>query len=320
MLVPGAAGAATVVNGGFESGDLTGWQQQSPYPDSSRWYAYSGTESPRNPALPPVPAPPAGSFAAIVDQNAPSQAVLYQDIAVEPGNTQQLSMLLYYDSDEEMVTPDPPTLSISVINQQYRVDLIRPSAPIYSVEPADLLVPIFGTKTGDPEERAPFARTVDLAPFAGQTVRLRFAQSATNRLRAGADSVAILGDPPRPQDPPVVPAPPGPPASLPSNAIVVGKLVRNLNKGTAKLKVTVPGPGVLLATDAREKGKKLRRASVKASAAGTITVPLVANGAGLRVLRERFKLRVRVGLAFTPTGGTAGQVFVQRSLKLKPQR
>jgi hypothetical protein len=317
MLGPGAAGAATVVNGDFESGDLTGWQQQSPYPDSSSWYAYSGTESPRNPALPSVPAPPAGSFAAIVDQNAPSQIVLYQDIVVEPGNTQQLSMLLYYDSDEEMETPNPPTLSIGVINQQYRVDLIRPSAPIDSVEPGDVLVNIFGTETGDPEERTAFTRTVDLAPFAGQTVRLRFAQSATNRLRAGVDSVAILGDPPLPPGPPPAPAA-APAASPPSNAIVVGKFVRNLNKGTAQLKVTVPGPGVLVATDARTKGKKLRRATVTAAAAGTITVPLIANGAGLRILRDRSKLRVGVALAFTPTGGSAGQVLVQRGLKLKP--
>jgi hypothetical protein len=100
---------------------------------------------------------------------------------------------------------------------------------------------------------------------------------------------------------------------------VVGRLVRNLNKGTAKLKVTVPGPGVLVATDARRKGKKLRKASVKAGAAGTITVPLVANGAGLRVLGERSKLRVSIALAYTPTGGPAGQVSLKRTLKLKPR-
>jgi hypothetical protein len=326
LLVPGAAGAATVVNGGFESGDLTGWQQQSPYPDSSSWYAYSGTESPRSPAFPPVPAPPAGSFAAIVDQGPPSQIVLYQDIVVEPGNTQQLSMLLYYNSDEEMKMPDPPTLSLGVINQQYRVDLMRPSAPLDSVAPGDVLAPIFGTKTGDPQVRTPFPQTVELAPFAGQTVRLRFAQSATNRLRAGVDSVAILGEPPQPPGPSPAPAgpsapaaaPPAPAASPPSNAIVVGKFVPNLKKGTAKLKVSVPGPGVLLAADARAKGKMLRKASVTTTAAGTLTVPLVASSAGLRILRERSKLRVSVALAFTPTGGTAGQVFVQRALKLKP--
>jgi len=313
LLAPGVAGAATVVNGDFESGTLNGWQLQNSSPWGS-WYAYSGTKSPQNPGIqPPVPAPPAGNFAAITDQNNPGSHILYQDIAVEPGNTQQLTMLLYYDSEGPLETPEPSTLSTEVIgvpNQQYRVDLVRPSAPIESVDAADILAPIFGTKTGDPEIQAPFTRTIDLAPFAGQTVRLRFAEADNGGpLRAGVDSIAVLGAPP-----------PGPPVLLPpSNAIVVGKLTRNLNKGTAKLKVTVPGPGVLVATDARKKGKKLRKATVRPGAAGTIAIPLIANGAGLKILRERNKLPVKVALAFTPTGGAAGQVFVKRALKLKPQ-
>ncbi|HEX2096137.1 MAG TPA: hypothetical protein VHF50_02075, partial [Solirubrobacterales bacterium] len=134
--------------------------------------------------------------------------------------------------------------------------------------------------------------------------------------RAGVDSVAVLGDPP-----------PRPPASLapgatgllvrPSNAIVVGKLIRNVAKGTAKLRVAVPGPGSLVATDARREGKQLRRANLRAGKAGTIAVPLAANGAGLKVLRERRTLRLRVALAFTPDGGTAGGTLVRRALKLK---
>ncbi|HEX2096933.1 MAG TPA: hypothetical protein VHF50_06130, partial [Solirubrobacterales bacterium] len=185
-----------------------------------------------------VQAPPGGSFAAVSDQLAPGVHVLYQDIAVESGNTQQLTMLLYYNS-APLDTPEPDTLSIGVSNQQYRVDLVRPSAPIESVDAADVLAPIFATKTGDPQDRTPFTRTIDLAPFAGQTVRLRFAKAHNNgSMRAGADSVAVLGDPP-----------PRPPASLvpgatgllvrPSNAIVVGRLIRNLAKGTAKLRVAV---------------------------------------------------------------------------------
>lgn len=317
MLAPGSAGAATVVNGGFESGDLSGWSQHDSGSPGS-WFAYTGTTPPLNAGPGPLQPPPAGDFAATSDQLGPGVHILYQDIAVEPASTQQLTMLLYYDSAPPE-TPSPNTFSLAVSNQQYRVDLVRPAAPIESVAPSDVLAAIFGTETGDPSTKAPTPYTIDLAPFAGQTVRLRLAEANNNGpMRAGVDSVAILGDPPAP--PALgIPGVPSALASLPSNEIVVGKLIRNLSKGTAKLKVEVPGPGVLLATDARKKGKKLRKATVRASAAGTIAVPLVANGAGLRILRERSKLRVSGALAFTPTGGTAGKVLVRRALKLKPK-
>jgi len=313
LLVPGAAGAATIVNGGFESGDLTGWSQSNnPSEDAGRWFAYTGTESPLNPGT--VQAPPEGNFAAISDQLGPGVHVLYQDIVVEPANTQSLTMLLYYNS-VPLETPEPETLSIGVSNQQYRVDLVRPSAPIESVDPADVLAPIFGTKTGDPEDQTPFRRTVDLAPFAGQTVRLRFAEAHNNGpMRAGVDSVAILGDPPSP--PP--PSPPAPIAIPPSNTIVVGKLVRNLNKGTAKLAVRLPGAGVLRATDARaKKPKLLRQATVQVAGPGAVKLALKPTGAGRAALAREGKLVVRVALAFTPTGGTAGKVVVRKVLRLR---
>jgi hypothetical protein len=317
LLVPGAAGAATVVNGGFESGDLTGWSQSNnPSEDAGRWFAYTGTESPLNPGT--VQAPPEGSFAAISDQLGPGVHVLYQDIVVEPANTQQLTMLLYYNS-VPLETPEPDTLSIGVSNQQYRVDLVRPSAPIESVDPADVLAPIFGTKTGDPEDQAPFRRTIDLALFGGQTVRLRFAEAHNNGpMRAGVDSVAILGDPPLPpsSSPPLIS--PAPIATPPSNAIVVGKLVRNLKRGTAKLAVRLPGAGVLRATDARaKKPKLLKQATVEAAGPGTVKLALKPTGAGRAVLAREGKLAVRVALAFTPTGGTAGKVVVRKVLRLR---
>jgi hypothetical protein len=47
-------------------------------------------------------------------------------------------------------------------NQQFRIDLVAPSAPIDSVAHRDVLVNIFATAPGDPDRREPRAVSVDL--------------------------------------------------------------------------------------------------------------------------------------------------------------
>src|SRR5262245_19837052 len=81
LAVPGAAHAAIVNNGDFETGSLSGWQTQNSGPVSStnKWYAYSGTTSPLNART--IQAPPQGSFAAVTDQGGPGAHFLYQDLA-----------------------------------------------------------------------------------------------------------------------------------------------------------------------------------------------------------------------------------------------
>ena len=58
-----------------------------------------------------VIAPPQGNFAAISDEDGPGTHILYQDIALEPGMTHSLSMLVYYQSEEPITVPSPDSLS-----------------------------------------------------------------------------------------------------------------------------------------------------------------------------------------------------------------
>jgi Beta-lactamase len=75
-------------------------------------------------------------------------------------------------------------------NQQFRIDLIDPSAPIDSVAEDDVLLNVFRTSEGDPTSLAPTAVSVDLSPWAGETVRLRLAQTDNQGpLRAGVDNI-----------------------------------------------------------------------------------------------------------------------------------
>jgi adhesin HecA-like repeat protein len=172
--VPNASPAASVNNGNFETGNLNGWTVVNQTGGGGAWFAYSGTTSPLN-SLPIAP-PPQGTFAATTDQGAPGSHVLYQDIALEPNARHTLSFFLYYQNHgTSFATPDTLDDTVSP-NQQYRVDVLKPSADPFSVDPNDVLARIFRTEVGDPLTLAPTAKTFDLTPFAGQTVRLRFAE------------------------------------------------------------------------------------------------------------------------------------------------
>jgi hypothetical protein len=289
LALPAGAGAATVVNGDFETGSLSGWQQYNET-GGGEWFTYSGAE-----ALGFFP-PPSGNFAAADEQSFPDLDVLYQDIALEPGYTHQLSLWLYYRSTEPISAP--PTLSLKTENQQLRVDVMKPTAPLNSVAPGDILATVFANKYGDPEEMAPTHLTADLSPFAGQTVRLRIANAVTEGpFITGVDGVSITSTP--------IP---------PSNVITKGKLTLNKKKGTGKLAINVPGPGALTET-VKGSSKLIKPATLNPTGAGAVQVPLNPTGAGRKALKKKGSLKAQVQITFTPTGGLANTQTYKVTLK-----
>lgn len=300
LAVPAAATAATVVNGDFETGNLDGWlRQDSDAGSADTWYAYSGT-TPPGPSELTIAAPPGGSFAAVTSQGGPGVHILYQDVALEPYYSHQLTLIAYYTSDAPLVTPSPNSLDIGAgDNQQYRVDVMNPAAPIDSLNPADIGVTVFATKTGDPEVLGPTTFTADLTPFAGQTVRLRFAEADNQGyLAASTDSAAITSTPP-------------------SNLVALGKPALNRKRGIAKLPVTVPGAGTLLIKDAKAKGKKrIKAKTLTASAAGTLKLPVKPTKFARKTLAAKGRLKLKVAVTFTPTGGFAATMTRKLTLRL----
>jgi hypothetical protein len=302
LIVPAGATAATVVNGDFEAGSLTGWQvHNQPSELTGNWFAYTGTAPPTG-LGPDVPPPPAGRFAAITAQGDPGTHVLYQDVTLEPYYTHSLSMLLYYQSGPGLTTPSPDRLSSELpANQQYRVDVMNPTAPLESLNPADILATVFATKTGDPQQMGATAFQVNLTPFAGRTVRLRFAEVDNQGiLNAGVDSVAILSTPP-------------------SNVVALGKPALNKKKGTAKLPVTVPGPGTLTIVDVKLTGKRIKGKTVQAIGPGTVNLPVKPTRPARNALAKRGKQKVKVAITFTPTGGFIASVTRKLILRLAPR-
>ena len=175
----------------FESGALTDWQAVGA--GSGGWLIYSnGQKSPDPTRSDPnvrfdLPDPPQGKFAAVTETNGPGTRILYRDVKLD--GRFKLHLSVFYAGVGGFSSP--PTLAHDEpANQQFRIDVVAPSAPIDSVAHGDVLVNIFKTSAGDPDRREPGSVSVDLSRWAGETVRLRLA-GTDNRgpLRAGVDDI-----------------------------------------------------------------------------------------------------------------------------------
>jgi hypothetical protein len=331
LLLPNSAVAATVVNGDFESGALNGWNVHR-VTQAGNWFAYKGTDAPigHKRDADPVQAPPQGAHAAVADEANPDTLILYQDIALEPGLSHRLSLLTYYNTYRPIAIPTPDTLSVDFEtlagqkNQQYRIDVMRPEAPIESIDPAGVLLNLFRTEAGSPARMSPTRLTADLSPFAGQTVRLRIALAAHEEvLNAGVDDVSI--DSTRPgQSPSRGSKPHG------SSRLSVGKAKANLRNGTVTLLVQVPGAGRLTAkggggpkassaraSGAGKAGGSIKPVTLRIKAAGTVSVRLKLARPAFKALKQKHKLRVKVAVSYTPTGGSPETATVPVVFRLK---
>jgi hypothetical protein len=277
LAAPGAARAAIVTNGDFETGDLSGWHVDDFPPGTGSWFAYAGTTAPGGAT---VSAPPQGTYAAVTAQEEPGRHILYQDITLPPGGSvNKLSLFVYYTTGVALATAD--TLDPAVIpNQQYRIDLMKPTAPIDSLLPDDILHTVFSTSSSDSSTLEPVEKGADLSAFAGQTIRLRLAEVDNQApLQASADAI-----------------------SLRSNGFTIGAAVLNKKKGTAKIPVTVPDVGTLAVSGEGVKGTIAAASKSVAVSPGTVTVRVKTKGKKRHKLNKLGKVKVSVRLTYTPNG------------------
>lgn len=91
------------------------------------------------------------------------------------------------------------------------------------------------------------------------------------------------------------------PQAAPSNLFTIGAVTPNLSTGTARLTINTPGPGMLTLS-----GAGVRPAKVTTpSSAGTVKLTVQATGKARRTLDRLGRLKVKLTITFTPTGGTA---------------
>jgi D-alanyl-D-alanine carboxypeptidase len=186
----------TIVVDDFESGAITDWQAVGS--GLGGWFVYADGHKPPDPAhgdpnVPfDLPDPPQGKFAVVTDSNGPGARILYRDLRLDGRFTLQLTV--FYAGTGPFSSPATLAHDAPEANQQFRIDLIGPSAPIDSVAKGDVLASVFRTSPGDPVRRPPTEVRVDVSAWAGQTVRLRLATTDNQGpLRVGVDNIRFQG-------------------------------------------------------------------------------------------------------------------------------
>jgi D-alanyl-D-alanine carboxypeptidase len=184
----------TIVLDDFESGALTDWQAVGS--GSGGWFVYTdGQEAPDPAQSDPnvafnVHDPPEGKFAAVTDMNGPGTRILYRDLRLD--GRFALHLIAFYAGTAPFSSPASLSHEMRESNQQFRIDLIRPSAPIDSLANGDLLVNVFRTSPEAPPALQPTHVRVDVSRWAGETVRLRLAQTDNGGpLRVAVDNITL---------------------------------------------------------------------------------------------------------------------------------
>jgi hypothetical protein len=188
------AAAPVIQNGGFETGDFTGWKLHDT--SNGAWQVYSGNPA-AHAAIGPkgstaFPAPPRGTYAAYTSEGGPSTLILTQKFTV-PKNA-KIKFWTYYISGAQFVAPDDlNAVDDAYPNQQYRVDLMKPSAPLRSLDSSDIRMNLFRTKHSSPTSMDPTKIVASLESLAGKKVVLRFAVADNQEiLYAGVDGVKVV--------------------------------------------------------------------------------------------------------------------------------
>jgi hypothetical protein len=171
-------GTNIVLNGGFESNGGVGtnvfadWTVENLFGGFGDWLVQTGSTSPLNGF--PVDPPPEGNFAAMTDQTGPGSHVIHQVLAVPPAGV--ILSCQVYVNNQAVVYSNPASLDWNVLpNQQARIDIMNPAAPIDDVG-AGVLLNMFATPPGTPPVIPYTTVTANLSPFAGTSVRLRIAE------------------------------------------------------------------------------------------------------------------------------------------------
>jgi hypothetical protein len=184
-------------NGGVDTNTFTGWTESDQAAGSGSIFAQTGTTAPSlNPIT--VSAPPVGSFSAMSSQTGPGSHILYQNISV-PGGSPAKFFAMVYVNNQGGAFATPASLDYTVSpNQQARIDIMTTGSAITDVG-AGVLLNLYQTNVGDPLVSGYTNISVDLTPFAGQTVRLRIAEvDNTGNFAFGVDAVSVISTAPIP--------------------------------------------------------------------------------------------------------------------------
>jgi hypothetical protein len=200
-----ADAASLLANGGFETGDFTGWSVATQ--GVGNWFVATGTQSPLNTSL-PVAGAAEGLYFAITDQTRPGSYALTQAFTV-PANAGfvQLSFQMFVDNFGaagfgSSTAPYPLTFNNTALpNQHARVDLLTASASAFDTAASSIVANFYlgSDAGGNPHPYGYYQFNVTALVTPGSTYQIRFADVAGQTiLHQGVDAVSIIAEIPEP--------------------------------------------------------------------------------------------------------------------------
>jgi D-alanyl-D-alanine carboxypeptidase len=187
--------AGTFVVDDFESGSIAEWRAVGS--GSGGWFVYSDGQTAPDPSQTDpnvsfnVHDPPQGKFALVTDMNGPGTRILYRDLRLD--GRFSLHATLFFAGSAPFSSPGTLAHDARERNEQFRMDLIRPSAPIDSLARGDVLVNFFRTLPANLPGLPPAHISLDVSRWSGQTVRLRLAVTDNGGpLRVGVDNIYFV--------------------------------------------------------------------------------------------------------------------------------
>jgi hypothetical protein len=169
-LTAGAATAATIVNGDFETGDFSGWTV------AQNGLGAWGVTTNGSAVCGLAPHAPRGADAALWDMTDPSDGFLSQSFTVPANGTISVDYAYWNAAStwEQDLGGDPYSVALFDPNEWLRIDVIAAGAPIDTLDPSDIVATIFDSQSGTPTFDQDWTTgTVSLAAFAGQSVTFR---------------------------------------------------------------------------------------------------------------------------------------------------
>jgi len=192
-LAVGAAAIAIAApsNGGFEQGNLSSWKTLER--GGGSWSVYDAEAVLPRGLGGELPPPPRGQYAARVTQDNPGLNILHRTLRPKRGAVNKLSLLLAYNNNApRFFTPNNFKFG-GRPNQQVRVDLVKPGAPLKTLKKKHILKRVFRTKRGASLQRGYFKLAVNLNRLGiKDKFRLRIAEvDNQSPLAVGVDHVKL---------------------------------------------------------------------------------------------------------------------------------
>lgn len=194
-----AAPTELITNGGFETGNFTGWTITNQTGGSGSWFVdVLGTTTPMS-AHPTLATGGAGNFYAVTDQSGAGTHSLIQPFTVPwPTLSATLSFDMFVNDWDTGPIINPAGLNYTAIpNQHARVDILSTAAGAFDTGAGVLANYYLGVDPGpNPHVFTHYVFDITSIVGAGGTFQLRFAE-VDNQLffNQGVDNVSLLIEP-----------------------------------------------------------------------------------------------------------------------------